>query len=705
MGKEKKKGQEPRERVRPSFPKRAVITAGMPYGNKELHFGHVGGMFVHADTFARFMRDRIGEENVLFVCGTDCYGSPALESYRKLRESGELGEDVTIQDYVRKNHLAQKKTLEDYEISLNFYGASALEPAKEPHERESKELFDTLLERGYLKQMSTPQFYDPEFHVLLNGRQVIGKCPIEGCCSEKGYADECDLGHQYAPSELIDPKSALSGKTPELREVQNWYFSLDDFTEVMQEYIQDLRAKTNTRKYILNTIEEFLKKPVIYVQKKLIAKAAGREALEKEPGEQTKEEAARIAEEMFQEGLAVLEQAFPKHETIVEEKKASVTFVFERLEDRDKAREVLGERQIFYRTGKTLVPFRLSGNIDWGVPVPARDGMERLTFWVWPESLWAPISFTRTWLLEHGRDEDEWKKWWQDEDSEVYQFIGEDNISFYGIAEMAMFAAAWEEQAGEKGVPVKPDWKRMPHLVANRHILFMEKKASSSSEIKPPMAKDLLEFYTPEQLRMHFLSLGLSTKSSSFKPQVYLPEQEREGVDPVLKEGNLLTNVLNRIVRSCLYALQENRTNGSVPCLPVSEVILEASKEALLEYEQHMYRHEFHRITYVLDDYIRLLNKHYANNSKRAEEDAELKKQLLSDCFYGIKTALLLVHPIAPTGCEMVREYIGFSRQVFSWEHAFDSVESMLENPEAPTKFLEPRVDFFKKPESQFKKG
>ena len=286
MGKEKKKGQEPRERVRPSFPKRAVITAGMPYGNKELHFGHVGGMFVHADTFARFMRDRIGEENVLFVCGTDCYGSPALESYRKLRESGELGEDVTIQDYVRKNHLAQKKTLEDYEISLNFYGASALEPAKEPHERESKELFDTLLERGYLKQMSTPQFYDPEFHVLLNGRQVIGKCPIEGCCSEKGYADECDLGHQYAPSELIDPKSALSGKTPELREVQNWYFSLDDFTEVMQEYIQDLRANTNTRKYILNTIEEFLKKPVIYVQKKLIAKAAGREALEKEPGEQ-----------------------------------------------------------------------------------------------------------------------------------------------------------------------------------------------------------------------------------------------------------------------------------------------------------------------------------------------------------------------------------------------------------------------------------
>ena len=76
---------------RPSFPKRAVVTGGMPYGNKKLHFGHVGGVFVQADCFARFLRDRIGEENVIFVSGTDCYGSPIVESYRKLCETGEIG--------------------------------------------------------------------------------------------------------------------------------------------------------------------------------------------------------------------------------------------------------------------------------------------------------------------------------------------------------------------------------------------------------------------------------------------------------------------------------------------------------------------------------------------------------------------------------------------------------------------------------------
>ena len=86
---------------RPKFPKRAIITAGMPYGNKNLHFGHVGGMFIHADIFARFLRDRIGKDNVIFLSGTDCYGSPIMESYRKMQEEGYEG---TLEDYVRIYH-------------------------------------------------------------------------------------------------------------------------------------------------------------------------------------------------------------------------------------------------------------------------------------------------------------------------------------------------------------------------------------------------------------------------------------------------------------------------------------------------------------------------------------------------------------------------------------------------------------------------
>ncbi|MBR6477332.1 MAG: class I tRNA ligase family protein, partial [Lachnospiraceae bacterium] len=130
---------------KPVFPKRCVITGGMPYGNKELHFGHVGGMFIHADIFARFMRDRIGNENVIFVSGTDCYGSPALESYRKLKEAGY---DKTIQDYVYSNHVKQKETLDKYRISLNLFGASALGETAKMHTKTSAEIFNALYEKG-----------------------------------------------------------------------------------------------------------------------------------------------------------------------------------------------------------------------------------------------------------------------------------------------------------------------------------------------------------------------------------------------------------------------------------------------------------------------------------------------------------------------------------------------------------------------------
>ena len=102
---------------RPAWPKRAVVTSGMPYGNKSLHCGHIT-LFIHSDFFARFLRDRIGGENVIYVSGTDCYGSPALEGYRKVVEKQEF--EGTITDYVQKYHKIQQQILDSYNISLNL---------------------------------------------------------------------------------------------------------------------------------------------------------------------------------------------------------------------------------------------------------------------------------------------------------------------------------------------------------------------------------------------------------------------------------------------------------------------------------------------------------------------------------------------------------------------------------------------------------
>jgi|BioPla2DNA2_1021312.scaffolds.fasta_scaffold02677_10 methionyl-tRNA synthetase len=656
------------EPERPVFPKRAVVTAGMPYGNKELHFGHIGGVFIHADVFSRFLRDRIGKENVVFVSGTDCYGSVILESYRKACE--ENGYKGSIEDYVYANHLVQKKTLDDYEIGINLFATSAFGRSGEIHDKVSEEVFYALYEKGYLDKLSTPQFFDPDYKVLLNGRQVVGECPIEGCKSERGYADECSLGHQYMPSELINPKSALSGKTPEIIKVTNWYFKLEEFQKLLKDRVDYLRKNTNTRKYLLNTMEEFLREPMIYIKKNQLPKL--REIIDK----------------------------LPPHEYIEEEKKPSVTLVFKTLRDREEATEIISRHGVNFRTGKTLVPFRLTGNIEWGVKTPVKDGLENLTFWVWPESLWAPISFTKTYLESSSEvSSKDWRDWWCSKDANVYQFIGEDNIYFYGIAEMAMFMAL-NKEAPE--ILPKDGELILPHLIANNHVLFMDKKASSSSDIKPPMAAELLQYYTNEQLRMHFISLGLDNKSVSFQPAVYQTE-EVEGIDPVLKEGNLLTNVYNRLIRSCFYTAQKYY-DSHIPEGKVSDEILEEARKVILKYERHMYNHEFHRISDLLDSYIRSSNKYYVNNIRTADnnDDDALRRQVLIDSFHAVRVAATLVHPLAPSGADMVREYLGVDERIWDWKTIFEPLDYFIPDmKEHKLKFLEPRVDFFKKHESQ----
>ena len=360
--------------------------------------------------------------------------------------------------------------------------------------------------------------------------------------------------------------------------------------------------------------------------------------------------------------------------------------IFESLEDRDEAKKLLEKEGVHFTAGKTLVPFRLTGNVEWGVPVPEKEDTKDLTFWVWPESLWAPISFTRTYFKQKGLPDDEWQRWWNDDEAQVYQFIGEDNIYFYSIAQTGMWNALGN--------------LKQSHIVANRHILFMDTKASSSSAIKPPMADELLAHYSADQLRMHFISLGLNNKSTGFKPQVYMPENERQGADMVVKEGNLLTNVYNRLIRSCFYTVQ-NKFEGKLPEGEISEDVLEFAGKNAMEYERFMYNQEFHRISYVLDEYIRETNKRWAAQSREADknDDMELWKQLLIDTFYSCKVMAVLLHPLAPDGCEMFREYMNIDERLFSWDYILEPLSAYIPDFSTHTlKFLEPRVDFFKKP-------
>jgi methionyl-tRNA synthetase len=400
--------------------------------------------------------------------------------------------------------------------------------------------------------------------------------------------------------------------------------------------------------------------------------------------------------------LDTLTGQLPPH-TRTEGAGKSVKLVFTDLEAREKACALFTAHQIRFRTGKTLVPFRLTGNVEWGVPVPVVEGASGLTFWVWPESLWAPISFTQTWLEQQGKDRGLWKDWWCSPDSAVVQFLGQDNVYFYGPAEMAIFMGL---QSGAPSADVPAGQIRLPELVVNNHILYLDKKASSSGAFKPPMALELLDHYTADQLRAHFISLGLALRSVSFRPLALNPEPDARTGDPVLKEGNLLSNVFNRAVRSCFYTLQKY-FHGRLPAGKPGDEIVKKAEEAILKYEGLMARREFHAVAALLDSYVRDITKYWDQTVRGATEaeDDPVRIRALIDTLHMVRVAAVLFHPIAPEGCEMIREYLNVGEEFWSWKKIFEPLTAFLgSDPVAHQfKFLEPRVDFFKKHPSQVK--
>ena len=665
MSRPQRPGRPPRPR--PSFPKRAVITGGMPYGNKSLHFGHIGGVFVHADVLARFLKDRIGPDNVIFVSGTDCYGSPIVVKHRQMVE--EEGFEGSLEDLVRHHHELQKATLAAYQVAPSLFAASALGRAGELHKDMSRWIFDTLLANGHLELLSTEQFYDPERETFLNGRQVRGRCPIQGCQSENAYADECSLGHQYLARDLIDPVSTLTGQRPVLRKVSNWYIKLPDFRAELERWVEQVAADRSSRKYTLATLREFFGEPDLHVVKRQIEQLEG------------------------------LRHTLPEH-TEVESAGSSMSLRFASLDDRERACELLSDAGIQFRNGKTLVPFRLSSSEPWGVPVPDTEQTDGLSFWVWPESLWAPISFTRAVLEARGESPDSWRDWWCSKDARVYQIIGEDNVYFYGPAEMAMFMGT----QGEAFTADAPDGQlQLPDLVVNRHLLFLGRKASSSSAIKPPMAGELLDHYTPDQLRAHFISLGLADKNGSFRPKPLNPDAPEKEGDPVLKEGKVLTGLLNRLARSCFYGCQDH-TDGRVPNLPVSAKVLQSAERSLLDYERLMADKRFPQAFGVAEKFIRQANKTWAAGSKAARADESLWPQALADSFHNLRVAASLMHPIVPFGCEKIREQLNLDERLWSWEHIFEPLTFFMDDPDTHAlKALAAREDFFAPHPSQFR--
>ena len=214
--------------------KRTNITTALPYANGPVHIGHLAGVYVPADIYARYLRNK-GEE-VVFIGGSDEHGVPITIKARK--------EGVTPQDIVDRYHEIIKRSFEEFGISFDVYSRTT----SKTHYRVASDFFKKLYDKGEFIEQTSEQYYDEEAGQFLADRYITGKCPH--CGNERAYGDQCEsCGTSLSPTDLINPQSAISGSKPVMRQTRHWYLPLDKHEAWLRDYILNNHKEWKTNVY------------------------------------------------------------------------------------------------------------------------------------------------------------------------------------------------------------------------------------------------------------------------------------------------------------------------------------------------------------------------------------------------------------------------------------------------------------------------
>lgn len=202
--------------------KRTLVTTALPYANGPVHIGHLAGVYVPADIYTRYLR--LKGEDVIMIGGSDEHGVPITIKARK--------EGVSPQDIVDRYHKLIKESFEEFGISFDIYSRTT----SEIHSKTASDFFRKLYDNGEFIEKVTEQYYDEEAQQFLADRYIIGTCPH--CHNERAYGDQCEAcGSSLNSTDLIDPKSAISGSKPVLRKTKHWYLPLDKWEPFMRQWI------------------------------------------------------------------------------------------------------------------------------------------------------------------------------------------------------------------------------------------------------------------------------------------------------------------------------------------------------------------------------------------------------------------------------------------------------------------------------------
>ena len=227
--------------------KRYTITAALPYTNGPVHIGHLAGVYVPADIYARYLR--LTGNDVIYICGSDEHGVPITIKAKK--------EGVTPQDIVDKYHTIIKKSFEDFGISFDNYSRTSAKI----HHQTASEFFKKLYDEGKFIEEATEQLFDEEAKQFLADRFVIGTCPK--CGNEESYGDQCEkCGTSHNATDLINPKSAITGNTPTTKLTKHWYLPLNNYETWLRDWIIEGHKndwKTNVLGQVKSWLDDGLK--------------------------------------------------------------------------------------------------------------------------------------------------------------------------------------------------------------------------------------------------------------------------------------------------------------------------------------------------------------------------------------------------------------------------------------------------------------
>jgi len=434
--------------------KRHLVTCALPYANGPLHIGHIAGCFLPSDIYVRHLKSK-GEE-VLFVCGTDEHGVPITLKAKK--------EGVSPQEIVDRNYEVIKDSLTKWGIHFDNFSRTS----RPIHHQTSQDFFTVLYDKGVFLEEVTEQFYDEEANQFLADRYIIGECP--SCGFDSAYGDQCEnCGRTLSPSELINPKSSLTGNQPIKKATKNWFLPLD-----------------------------------------------------------------KLQTEFLNDWVATKKDVWKSH--------------------------VYGQCNSWLTDG--LQPRAMTRDLDWGVPVPLKEG-EGKVLYVWFDAPIGYISATK-------EIETDWKRWWQDDSTELVHFLGKDNIVFHTIIFPSMLHAHGDFN--------------LPTYVPANEFLNLEGDKLSTSRNHAVWLHEYLEDFPgkSDELRYVLTAIMPETKDSDFSWKDF---QARVNNELVAILGNWVNRVMVLTHKYCDGIVPPNSDQVDYDQLEEAEALVRQVDESILKFK------------------------------------------------------------------------------------------------------------------------